>query len=299
MAMARKVADMQTTALPPSDKWAEALSKDRLRGDYSRMRADYTIDQVWDQYTPAEHALYKRLYERQVQLLPKHACSEFIDGVAHLGNPDRIPRLDRISEKLTKATNWELVGVPGLIPDAAFFNHLAQRRLPVTTWLRKPEEFDYIVEPDVFHDFFGHVPLLFNPFFADYLQAYGQGGLKAHGLDALPFLARLYWYTVEFGLIRTAQGLRAYGSGILSSGGEIAHSVESDKPAREPFDLETVMCTEYRIDAYQDAYFVIESFEDLVAKTAPDFTPLYAKVRDRPVRVPRPASDRRVNRTSS
>ena len=276
----------QSTTVATSDKWSSALENDGLRGDYAHIQPDYTVEQDWAAYAADQHALYQRLYDRQVRLLPDYACAEFIEGMAHLGRSDQIPRLSEVSAKLRRATGWELVGVPGLIPDAAFFEHLSCRRFPVTVWLRKPEEFDYIVEPDVFHDFFGHVPLLFNPFFADYMQAYGQGGLKAQCLTALPMLARLYWYTVEFGLIRTANGLRAYGSGILSSGGEMVYSLDSPKPKREDFHLQTVLCTEYRIDTYQDVYFVIDSFEDLVEKTAIDFTPVYAAVREMPVRVP-------------
>ena len=282
--------EMRTTPVATSDKWSAALNKDGLRGDYTHMRPDYTIDQAWGDYSADQHALYQQLHERQTRLLPTYACTEFIEGMAHLGPSNHIPRLDEVSTQLRRSTGWELVGVPGLIPDAAFFGHLAHRRFPVTVWLRKPEEFDYIVEPDVFHDFFGHVPLLFNPFFADYMQAYGQGGLKAQGLDSLPMLASLYWYTVEFGLIKTPQGLRAYGSGIMSSGGELVYCIASPKPQREAFDLETVMRTEYRIDAFQDMYFVIDSFEDLVARTAVDFTPIYARVRDLPVRNPAPAA---------
>jgi phenylalanine-4-hydroxylase len=168
--------------------------------------------------------------------------------------------------------------VPGLIPDEAFFHLLAARKFPVTGWLRKPEEFDYIVEPDVFHDMFGHVPLLFNPVFADYMQAYGAGGLKASRLASCEHLARLYWYTVEFGLIRTPDGLRAYGAGILSSAGELRHSVTSPEPQRIGFDLERIMRTRFKIDSFQPTYFVIDSFDQLFDATAPDFTPIYARV---------------------
>ena len=180
---------------------------------------------------------------------------------------------------LKKATNWQLVAVPGLLPDEVFFEHLANRRFPVTVWLRKPEEFDYIAEPDIFHDFFGHVPLLFNPVFADYLEAYGTGGLKADGLQALQFLARLYWYTVEFGLIETPGGLRVYGAGILSSGGEIAYSIDSAAPNRIGFDVMRIMQTNYKIDTFQETYFVIRNFGELFDATAPDFTPYYEQLR--------------------
>ena len=248
------------------------------RGDYASARADYTCEQQWSRYTPDDHALYERLYQRQAAQLPGLACEEFIAAVEQLGEPHRIPRFDALSERLHRATKWEVVAVPGLIPEEAFFALLAQRRFPVTGWIRKPEEFDYVVEPDVFHDLFGHVPLLFNPVFADYMQAYGAGGLKASRLQACEYLARLYWYTVEFGLIATPQGLRAYGAGILSSAGELRHSVQSPAPQRLGFDVERIMRTRYRIDSYQATYFVITGFEQLFEATAPDFTPLYERV---------------------
>ncbi len=248
------------------------------RGDYASARADYTCEQQWERYTPEEHQLYERLYQRQAAQLPGLACEEFISAVQQLGEPHAIPRFDHLSERLHRATGWEVVAVPGLIPEEAFFALLAKRRFPVTRWIRTPEEFDYVVEPDVFHDLFGHVPLLFNPVFADYMQAYGAGGLKASRLQACEYLARLYWYTVEFGLIETPAGLRAYGAGILSSAGELRHSVESPEPQRLGFDVERIMRTRYRIDSYQATYFVITGFEQLFEATAPDFTPLYERV---------------------
>jgi len=251
------------------------------RGDYARARADYTCEQDWGRYTEADHDTNRRLYARQLQQLPGLACDEFIAAVQQLGAADRIPRFDAISERLLPATGWQIVGVPGLIPETAFFALLAERRFPVTDWIRQPEEFDYVVEPDVFHDLFGHVPLLFDPTFADYMQAYGRGGLKAGRLDAGELLARLYWYTVEFGLIATPHGLRAYGAGILSSAGELRHSVQSPAPRRVAFDLQRLMRTHYRIDSFQAGYFVIESFRQLFDATAPDFTPVYAAVRER------------------
>jgi phenylalanine-4-hydroxylase len=251
------------------------------RGDYAQARADYTCEQDWAAYTAADHDLYRRLHERQSAQLQGLACDEFIAAVQHLGPPSQIPRFDALSEKLMRATGWEVVAVPGLIPEEAFFALLAQRRFPMTSWLRKPEEFDYVVEPDVFHDLYGHVPLLFNPVFADYMQAYGQGGLKASKLEACEYLARLYWYTVEFGLIATPAGLRAYGAGILSSAGELRYSVLSPEPRRIRFDLERMMRTRYKIDTYQATYFVIDSFEQLFEATAPDFTPIYASVAQR------------------
>ena len=201
-----------------------------LRGDYSQMRPDYTVEQDYSRYTAAEQDLWKRLYARQSALVPAYACDEFIDILGALNFGAGIPHFDQINAKLFAATRWTLVAVPGLIPDEVFFTHLANRRFPVSVWLRSPAEFEYIVEPDIFHDFFGHVPLLFNKVFADYLEAYGKGGVKAKGLNALDYLARLYWYTVEFGLIRTPKGLRTYGAGTLSSAGELPYCVESEKP---------------------------------------------------------------------
>jgi phenylalanine-4-hydroxylase len=249
------------------------------RGDYSRARADYTCAQNHARYTLSEHETYRRLYARQLQQLPGLACDEFIAAVQLLGAPEHIPHFDAISERLMRATGWQIVGVPGLIPEEAFFALLAGRKFPVTDWIRRPDEFDYVVEPDVFHDLFGHVPLLFNRTFADYMQAYGAGGLKASRLDACELLARLYWYTVEFGLIATPRGLRAYGAGILSSAGELRHSVTSPTPRRVAFELQRLMRSRYKIDSFQATYFVIDSFQQLFDATAPDFTPLYLQVR--------------------
>jgi phenylalanine-4-hydroxylase len=250
-----------------------------LRGDYSQAGADFAVEQDWSSYSAEEHALYRRLFERQSKLVPRYACAEWIDAVAGLDAAGEIPRFDEVSRKLRVRTGWSIVAVPGLIPDDAFFTHLANRRFPVTVWLRRPEEFDYIVEPDVFHDFFGHVPLLFDAVYADHLHEYGKGGLKAMRLDAVKMLARLYWFTIEFGLIRVGSQVRAYGAGLLSSGGELAYCVDDPRPQRLPFDLERIMRTEYQIDRYQEKYFVIDSFEQLMRETAPDFTPIYARLK--------------------
>lgn len=250
-----------------------------LRGDYSKAAPDYAVEQNWRAYTADEHALYRRLFERQAKLVPRYACPESIAALAALDSAREIPKFDEVSQRLRQATRWEIVPVPGLIPDDAFFTHLANRRFPVTVWLRRPEEFDYIVEPDVFHDFFGHVPLLFDRAYAEHLQEYGKGGLKAMRLDAVKMLARLYWYTIEFGLMRTPAGIRAYGAGLLSSGGELAYCIDDPRPQRLPFDLEAIMRTGYQIDRYQERYFVIESFQQLLRETAPDFTPIYQRIR--------------------
>jgi phenylalanine-4-hydroxylase len=246
------------------------------------MRPDYSVEQDYSRYTAAEQELWKRLYARQSVLVPKYGCEEFCDVLSTLNFSAGIPRFDDINLKLQAATGWTLVAVPGLLPDDVFFTHLANRRFVVSVWLRTPEEFDYIVEPDIFHDFFGHVPLLFNKVFADYLEAYGKGGVKAKGLNALDYLARLYWYTVEFGLIRTPKGLRTYGAGILSSAGELPYCVESPKPNRIKFDLLRVMQSNYKIDTFQETYFVIDSFKELFDATAPDFTQHYLELKALP-----------------
>ena len=193
-----------------------------------------------------------------------------------------IPRLDRANEILGKATGWQLVAVPGLIPNDVFFTHLASRRFPVSIWLRRPEEIDYLVEPDIFHDFFGHIPLLSNPTFADYLRVYGEQGSSAIELDAVKVLSRLYWYMVEFGLIKTPRGLRAFGAGILSSAGETVYSIDSPEPHRIAFDVSRVMRTDYRIDSYQQTYFVVESFEELFLATQRDLRPIYKEAKASP-----------------
>ncbi len=249
-----------------------------LRGDYGAMRPDYTVEQDYAAYGPAAQERWRRLYERQMKLVHGRACDEFLRVIESLDYGAGIPRFDQVNERLDRATGWKVVAVPGLLPEHVFFGHLAERRFPVTVWLREEAEFDYIVEPDVFHDFFGHVPLLFDPVFADYMQAYGRGGQKAEGLNALEYLARLYWYTVEFGLIRGPQGLRIYGAGILSSPSEILHALASPEPRRIGFDLRRVMRTRYKIDTFQQTYFVIDDFDQLFRETAPDFTPVYAEV---------------------
>jgi phenylalanine-4-hydroxylase len=239
------------------------------------------VEQPWASYTSTEHGVWATLFKRQREILVGRASDEFLQTQEAMGmSPDRIPKFDDLNAMLRKATGWELVGVEGLLPELTFFEHLANRRFPVTWWIRKPEQLDYLSEPDLFHDLFGHVPLLMNPVFADYMQAYGRGGVKAHaiGADALVNLTRLYWYTVEFGLIRQADGLRIYGSGIVSSKGESIHCLESPAPNRIGFDLERIMRTRYRIDTYQKTYFVIDSYEQLMEATGPDFTPIYAKL---------------------
>lgn len=243
------------------------------------------IEQPWDTYTAVDHDTWATLFKRQREILVGRAAKEFVVNQERLHmTADAIPRFSDLNRVLTPATGWELIAVEGLLPELTFFEHLANRRFPVTWWIRKPEQLDYLAEPDMFHDLFGHVPLLLNPVFADYMQAYGAGGVKAAaiGPEALQNLTRLYWYTVEFGLIRTDEGLRIYGAGIVSSKGESIYCVESPAPNRIGFDLERVMQTRYRIDTYQKTYFVIDSYEQLMDATRPDFTPIYARLKNNP-----------------
>lgn len=252
-----------------------AKSNSGLRGDYSRARADFTVDQDMAGYSATDHALWGQLMARQSEMVRSYACAEFIQGVDALGACAGIPELSRVSDFIERRTGWRLVAVPGFIPDDAFFAHLAARRFPVSVWLRRQEEMDYLVEPDLFHDFFGHVPLLLHPVFADYLAAYGAKGREAMQAHALPRLARLYWYMVEFGLIDTPGGLKAYGAGMLSSNTETHYSLESPLPRRVWFDLERVMRTRFMIDDFQKTYFVLPDFDTLFNALAQDFRPLY------------------------
>jgi phenylalanine-4-hydroxylase len=262
---------------------------DELRSRHPDIAADFTIAQHWERYGPTEHNIWRTLFERQVKVLNGRACREFLDGLASLQLvPDRIPDFERLSDELGKLTGWRVVAVPSLVPDDVFFDHLANRRFPAGQFIRRPDQLDYIEEPDVFHDVFGHVPMLAHPVFADYMEAYGKGGQRAlQEFHALKNLARLYWYTVEFGLIRSREGLRIYGSGIVSSSAESVYALESPSPNRIAFDLERVMRTEYRIDDFQESYFVISSFEALFAETYKDFATLYRKLADGPVYKPR------------
>ena len=239
--------------------------------------ADWTIPQGWDTYSADEHAMWDHLFARQSAMLPGRAADAFLRGidVLKLEKPG-IPDYAELNARLMAATGWQVVAVPGLVPDAVFFDHLANRRFPAGNFIRAPDQIDYLQEPDVFHDVFGHVPMLADPVFADYMKAYGQGGLRSLGFGALHKLARLYWYTVEFGLIREPAGLRIYGAGIVSSYGESIFALDDPSPNRIGFDLMRLMRTEYRIDDYQQNYFVIPSLEHLRRVTVDtDFAPVY------------------------
>jgi len=246
-------------------------------------RVDWTIEQGWESYTAAEHAVWRTLYDRQSRLLPGRACDEFLSGLRALPiEPDRIPDFRRLSETMMRRTGWQVVAVPGLVPGEVFFEHLANRRFPAGNFIRKPDQLDYLEEPDVFHDVFGHVPMLMNPVIADYIQAYGEGGLRAGRLGALDNLARVYWFTVEFGLLQQHDGLRIYGSGIVSSQAETIFALEDPSPNRIRFNLERVMRTAYRYDDFQESYFVITSLEELLELARIDFAPIYARIHGLP-----------------
>ncbi len=251
----------------------------RLRGDYARAAPDFRISQDYAAYTADEHAIWRTLFERQSGMLAEHAAPEFVAGLRLLGvDAQRIPVLEEASERLMRLTGFEVIGVPGLIPEADFFAHLAERRFPVTVWMRRRDELDYLVEPDLFHDFFGHLPMLAHTVFANFIQAYGAIGAHAREPAALKMLARLYWYTVEFGLVATTRGLRAYGAGILSSSGETIYATKATGPARIGFDLHRVLRTNYLIDAYQKTYFVLDDIEQLFDSVlAADFEALFAE----------------------
>ncbi len=245
---------------------------------------DWTIDQHWDRYTPEEHATWDTLFARQATLLPGRASNAWLKGldVLKLDKPG-IPDFRALNDRLMALTGWQVVAVPGLVPDDVFFDHMANRRFVAGNFIRRPDQLDYLQEPDIFHDVFGHVPMLADPVFADYLAAYGRGGQRALGMDALKYLGRLYWYTVEFGLIAEPEGLRIYGSGIVSSFSESRFALDDPSPNRIVLDLARVMRTEYRIDDFQQNYFVIPSFDELLRLTVEtDFAPLYEALKELP-----------------
>ena len=242
-------------------------------------RSDWTIDQDWAAYSPEDHRVWVTLYERQAALLPGRACEQYLNGLKALDlHGAGIPDFREMNQRLSALTGWRVVAVPGLVPDEVFFDHLANRRFPAGRFIRRPDQLDYLEEPDIFHDVFGHVPMLTDPTFADYMQAYGEGGLRAMRLGTLHNLARLYWYTVEFGLLDTPEGLRIYGAGIVSSRGETVFSLEDPSPNRLGFELIRVMRTPYRIDDFQQVYFVLPSLQRLLDDTLQDFGPVYARL---------------------
>ena len=245
--------------------------------------SDWTIPQGWERYTPVEHQTWVTLYDRQIKLLPGRACDAFLKGLEALDlRGEGIPDFEVVSERLRALTGWSVVAVPGLVPEDVFFDHLANRRFPAGNFIRTPDQLDYLQEPDVFHDVFGHVPMLTDPTFADYMQKYGEGGGRALRLGRLENLARLYWYTVEFGLMETPGGLRIYGAGIVSSASESVFALDAPDPNRLGFQMERVMRTPYRIDDFQQVYFAIPSLDRLRAETLEDFGPMYERLATAP-----------------
>ena len=232
----------------------------KLKSKYQAKQADSNgfID-----YSIEEDEVWRSLYARQIQIVQTHACLEFIEGLAKLNMPaDRVPQLADINRGLLPLTGWSVVAVPALISTDHFFTLLNQRQFPAATFIRLPEELDYLQEPDIFHEFFGHCPLLTNPVYADFMQKYGEVALAAPEADR-ELLARLFWFTVEFGLIKTPQGIRCYGGGILSSKNETIYALESKLPDRKAFKLMDVLRTPYRIDIMQPIYYVIDSYDQL------------------------------------
>ena len=248
---------------------------------------DYTIPQEWDLYSAAEHATWDRLFARQSRLLPGRMTSDFLAGLERLDlGSGGIPNIERLNEALFELTGWQVVCVPGKIPDDIFFDHLAHRRFPAGQFIRRPDELDYIEAPDIFHDVFGHVPMLTHPVFADYIQEYGKAGLRALELDALPLLTRVFWFTVEFGLMRDGDEASIYGAGIASSKAESLFCLDQASSHHIAFDLKRVMQSDYFIDDFQPTYFVIESFDPLFEATQQDFAPIYDELREQPAFAP-------------
>lgn len=255
------------------------------------MANDYTIPQRWEHYSAHDHAVWKTLFERQTALLPGLACAEFVEGMRQLPiSAQGIPNFAELNEVLQPQTGWQVVAVPGLVPDEVFFDHLAHRRFPSGNFIRGAKQLDYLQEPDVFHDVFGHVPMLMHPVMADFIQMYGEAGLRAQRIGKLVELARVYWYTVEFGLVKEQvqgrEALRIYGAGIASSYTESSFAVQSASPHRIAFDLERVMRTHYRIDDFQECYFVLDSLDDLLALARIDFDPIYERLSSGPTYAP-------------
>jgi phenylalanine-4-hydroxylase len=256
------------TANPPKNRYAAAP-----------MRADWTIVQDWPSYSAAEHDRWSRLFARQLALLPGRACDDYLAAMEKLRlSQGGVPNFAELSARLEPLTGWSVIAVAGLVPDAVFFDHLAERRFPAAAFIRPESELDYLEEPDVFHDVFGHVPLLADPVYARFLQAYGEGGRRALARGQLAELARLYWYTVEFGLVSTPMGLRIFGAGILSSPAESVFALEDTSSNRIHFDLERVMRTRYIIDNFQQSYFVVDSFQSLLDACYTDFGPIYDRL---------------------
>jgi phenylalanine-4-hydroxylase len=250
--------------------------------------AQCLIPQQWNKYSATDHQTWKTLFNRQISTLAGKVCDEYFEGLKTLGLvAEAIPDFEKMNRNLRTATGWEVLAVPGLIASRPFFSMLANKQFPAGTFIRTPEQLDYLEEPDIFHDVFGHVPLLTNPAYASYMQEYGRAGLKAMDHKGVKFLARLNWYTIEFGLIKSSAGIKAYGAGIMSSFGEATYVMNDPSPHFVQFDLERVLRTGYYIDDFQATYFTIDSFEALFEECMRrPFIPVYEECRQKPSLTP-------------
>lgn len=246
------------------------------------------IEQNWGAYSAADHNTWKTLYNRQLETLKGRVCEEYLEGLKTLHLvADTIPDFAQMNKHLRAATGWEVLAVPGLIASKPFFSMLANRQFPAGTFIRTPEQLDYLEEPDIFHDVFGHIPLLSNPAYANYMQEYGRAGLAALEHKGIKFLARLNWYTIEFGLIKNNGEVKAYGAGIMSSYGEAKYLFNDPSANWLQFDIDRVLRTGYYIDDLQASYFTIDSFESLFKQCIErPFIPLYEKFRAMPALTP-------------
>jgi phenylalanine-4-hydroxylase len=246
------------------------------------------IEQNWSAYSAQDHKTWETLFNRQIATLKGHVCSEYFAGLKTLGLvAETVPDFEKMNRNLRAATGWEVIAVPGLIASRPFFTMLANKQFPAGTFIRTPEQLDYLEEPDIFHDVFGHVPLLTHPAYAAYMQEYGRAGLTAMDHKGVKFLARLNWYTIEFGLIKDKGDIKAYGAGIMSSYGEAKYVMQDPSPNFLQFELERVLRTGYYIDDFQASYFTIDSFDALFKECIErPFVPLYEVCRNKPALTP-------------
>ncbi len=246
------------------------------------------IEQNWSAYSAQDHKTWETLFNRQIATLKGHVCSEYFAGLKTLGLvAETVPDFEKMNRNLRAATGWEVIAVPGLIASRPFFTMLANKQFPAGTFIRTPEQLDYLEEPDIFHDVFGHVPLLTHPAYAAYMQEYGRAGLTAMDHKGVKFLARLNWYTIEFGLIKDKGDIKAYGAGIMSSYGEAKYVMQDPSPNFLQFELERVLRTGYYIDDFQASYFTIDSFDALFKECIErPFVPLYEVCRSKPALTP-------------
>jgi phenylalanine-4-hydroxylase len=241
------------------------------------------MKQEYDKYTEEDQKVWGVLFDRQMPSLTTAATKEFMLGVKQVGfNGMKIPNFEETNKILSSLTGWEIYAVPGIVEDGLFFELMANKKFPATTWVRKMSQLDYLEEPDMFHDVFAHIPLLANQEFVDFLQAISQFGHEWIDDEwAIHLLSRIYWYTIEFGLIRENNELRIYGAGILSSSGETKFSL-SRKPEYFDFDVDLILDTTYRKDKMQDKYFIIDSYEQLYNSIPEIKEKIEARLKEKP-----------------